>query len=744
MDEIVVGLEVLSIAAFVVLTGFGLVRARRGSRPARRLAAAFASLATILLVGIVLPESAPAWMTKVLLAVLLAFPFLLFRFTSSLEPGHRPTELAAAAAYGVLLVVSLALPAIPEADAERPAWFGVYLVLVLAYWTALSTIVVVRLWRAGRGHPTLTRRRMRLMSIAVAGLNAGILVAGTDPGASVELDLLVQGLVFLTAVAFLLGFAPPRILRLAWRRPEQQAAREALHGLLRAQSRTEVAEVVLPHAAALVGATQAAMVDADGTLIAAHGAGEELLEAIAIDGGREEGAGAHLRVPMGEGHGDLVVWPTSYTPIFGRDDLLAVQDIGTAAALALERAELLERERTVAEDASRARSAAERATLAKNDFLSSMSHELRTPLNAILGFGQLLEMAELGEPHGDSVRHIVQAGRHLLDLVNEVLDLARIEAGRLSLSPEPVEVDRLVREAVDLMLPAAADRGITVETALEGCDVHIHADRQRLKQVLLNLLSNAVKYNRDGGTVDVRCERRTDARIRISVRDTGPGIAPERRAGLFEPFDRLGAEQSAIEGTGLGLALARQLVEAMGGSIDVDSVPGEGSTFWVELAITASPLSSYELDAGEAEPRDTAGEARRTLLLIEDNLSNLRLVERILETRPHVSVLSAMQGGLGLELARQHRPDLIVLDLHLPDIPGDQLLHRLLADPATRSIPVVVASADATEGRIRRLLGVGAAEYLTKPIEVQRLLELVDRFLAPDDGTPPAGLRSSS
>jgi signal transduction histidine kinase/CheY-like chemotaxis protein len=731
MERLVGVLELLSIAAFVVLAVASLARVRRGSAPDRWLAGAFASLALILLLGAVLPEEGvSAWVTKATLAVLLAFPYLLFRFTSSFLRERPRSDTVALAGFAIVLIVSLALPQIPDADVERPGWFAVYLALVLLYWTGLSGVVVARLWRAGRGHPTLTRRRLRLMSLAVAGLNAGILVAGSGPQDAVIVQAMLQALVLFTAVAFILGFTPPRTLRIAWRMPEQEAARKAVNDLMRAESGPEVANVLLPHVTALVGASGAALVDPSGRVVASHEVSDAMLDGLSTDGDGENGRGGHVRIPVGEGGGDLAVWTSPYTPIFGRDDLLAVRDIGAVAALALERAELLGRERDSATAATLARSVAERASLAKNDFLSSMSHELRTPLNAILGFGQLLEMADLDERDKDSVQHIVRAGRHLLELVNEVLDLSRIEAGRLTLSPEPVQMDELVGEAVDLMRPSANERRISLSADLVSCDAHIQADRQRLKQVLLNLLSNAVKYNRDGGEIHVSCASTPDERVRISVRDTGPGIGPERRDDLFEPFERLGAERTSVEGTGLGLALARQLIEAMGGAIGVESSDGEGSTFWIELAITESPVAAFERGNG-APPEVPVNESReRTLLLIEDNLSNLTLVERILETRPHISVLSAMQGGLGLDLAHQHRPDLILLDLHLPDIPGDQILHRLRADPETRAIPVVVVSADATEGRIRRLKEAGAMDYLTKPIDVRRLLDLVDAHLS--------------
>ncbi len=378
----------------------------------------------------------------------------------------------------------------------------------------------------------------------------------------------------------------------------------------------------------------------------------------------------------------------------------------------------------------RAETEAEAANRAKSEFLSRMSHELRTPLNAILGFAQLLQMDAQTPEQRESVAHILKGGRHLLDLINEVLDIARIESGRLHLSPEPVPVGELLREALDLMRPLASERGIRLDLgAVPAEDGHVLADRQRLKQTVLNLISNAVKYNREGGKITVACAEGPGARLRIRVTDTGPGIPAAFQARLFTPFDRLGAEQRGPEGTGLGLALSKRLVEAMGGMLGVESAVGEGSTFWVELPLTASP--EERLGGVPAEPVavESAPRPAVTILYVEDNLSNLRLVERVLARRPEVTLLPAMQGRLGLDLAREHRPALILLDLHLPDVPGYEVLRHLQGDPRTRDIPVIVISADATPGQVQRLKDSGARAYLTKPLDVKELLALLDALV---------------
>jgi phosphoglycerate-specific signal transduction histidine kinase len=383
-------------------------------------------------------------------------------------------------------------------------------------------------------------------------------------------------------------------------------------------------------------------------------------------------------------------------------------------------------------EAEQSREIAERANRAKSEFLSRMSHELRTPMNSILGFAQVLARKELPQDQRKAVDHILRAGRHLLNLINEVLDISRIEANRQTLSLEPVRVDEVVQETLSLIRPLAAQRGCSIEEpAAVDAAWHVHADRQRLAQVLLNLLSNAAKYNRPGGSIGVAAEA-DENRVRIVVRDTGPGIAPEKLEQLFVPFERLGAELSDVEGTGLGLALSKRLVEAMGGELTVASVVGEGSTFTIVLPRTTAASANGGSASQVHIPADrsaTANGRAATLLYIEDNLANLTLIETILAGRPAITLMSALQGQLGLDLAWEHRPDVILLDLNLPDLPGDEVLARLRADERTRATPVIVISADATHGRSDTLLGGGAQAYLTKPLDVDQFLGTIDRLV---------------
>ncbi|MFU8788930.1 MAG: PAS domain S-box protein [Methylobacter sp.] len=390
-------------------------------------------------------------------------------------------------------------------------------------------------------------------------------------------------------------------------------------------------------------------------------------------------------------------------------------------------------ERKQAEQALiKSRDEAERANNAKSEFLSSMSHELRTPMNAILGFGQLLEIDDdITEEQADYVDEILKAGRHLLELINEVLDLSKIESGNINLSIEPLPCSELINECLALVRPIAQARGVVIKDVAMG-DYVVRADRTRLKQVLINLLSNAIKYNRPQGAVSIQVTAQQGHQVRLSVSDTGRGIPAARLQELFQPFSRLGAEESDIEGTGIGLTISRRLVEMMGGHINVQSEEGTGSTFWIELPGVESAEGGAEnseiLILGSEAPTDN--QYRHTVLYIEDNPANLRLVAQILGRNPLLKLIAASTAEMGLELASAHRPDLILLDINLPGMDGYQVLSVLRSLPPVKDTPVIAVSANAMPGDIERGRASGFDDYITKPIDMVQLLEAIDRLLA--------------
>ncbi|MEQ1742591.1 MAG: ATP-binding protein [Candidatus Nitrotoga sp.] len=385
------------------------------------------------------------------------------------------------------------------------------------------------------------------------------------------------------------------------------------------------------------------------------------------------------------------------------------------------------------EIARKSKEAAEAANIAKSNFLSYMSHELRTPLNAILGFAQLMEIG-VPPPTGVQIEwlgQITKAGWYLLGLINEILDLSLIESGKLSLSLETLSLEQVMLECQNLIESQVQKRDIKLTFPQFDNPCYVCADRIRLKQVLVNLLSNAIKYNREHGTVEVRCAESTPGRVRISIKDSGAGLSPEKLAQLFQPFNRLGQENSDIEGTGIGLVVTRRLVDVMEGTIGVESNVGGGCEFWIELPQAELPqLVGETAHPAELSLQTHENLGQHILLYVEDNPANLMLVEKIIEGRPHLKMVSARDGNQGVVLAQAHLPDVILMDINLPGISGIEAMNILRKDPATNHIPVIALSAHAMLHDVEMGLEAGFFKYLTKPIKINELMSALDEALA--------------
>ncbi|HEV2953092.1 MAG TPA: ATP-binding protein [Candidatus Dormibacteraeota bacterium] len=447
-----------------------------------------------------------------------------------------------------------------------------------------------------------------------------------------------------------------------------------------------------------------------------------------------------IRRPVTAGGGfEVRHWSPVNTPVLGEDGKLRyiihrVEDVTDFVRLEQRGGELEIELYQRAQELQRLNRELIAVNSGRSEFLSRVSHELRTPMTVILGYSELLSLdAGLDEALQPWVAQVTKAGNHLLSLIDDILDISRIEAGSLKMSLEPVSIGAVIRDAADLVRPLGIDNEVTLEVlATTPSEArHVVADQQRLKQVILNLLSNAIKYNRRRGRVSVMVIEAAKGRLRVIVSDTGAGLTEAQMDRLFVPFERLNAASAGIQGTGLGLALSRQLTEAMGGSMGVSSEVGVGTSFWIELEETVPVgLAAPELESEALVPPRTYPE-EVLILYAEDTVANVKLIETMLLRRPSVRIVAAMQGGIALDLACIHHPDLVLLDLHLPDMDGIEVLSRLHADPATSAIPVVILSADSTSSQRDLLMAAGAHAYLNKPVGLRSLLEAIDEATQP-------------
>jgi signal transduction histidine kinase/ActR/RegA family two-component response regulator len=646
--------------------------------------------------------------------------------------------LTAAAAFAF----AAGLPgATPQAGVTEPQ--AVALNILLAAWCVTVAEPAYRLARLSAGLPPVQRARMRSLAAGYSGLVvvAALIIVGVAIRGG-WLAITLRAVALISIPPLYLGLAPPRWLHRIWRRTEELRLRRAIHELLLfSPDRSTLARRGLDWAIRLVGAEAGLIAGPDGDTLAVQALAEPEVRLPV----RRSSAGSRARLvkvavgptmrqaivqplPLQSGSGQVVVVSGALSPTFGDDEVEWIGAYAASLAIALDRAEVAELATRREAELERARDLAERASRAKTEFLSRMSHELRTPLTAVIGFSELLLLEELGERREHHVSTILKAGEHLLDLINDILDIARIEEGRLPVVTEAVDVATVVAQVLDLARPMSVEREVAVDVSGIPDGLRVVADVHRVKQVLLNLVSNAVKYNHRGGWVEISALHR-DGWARIAVQDTGPGLRADEVERLFSPFERLSAAASGVQGIGLGLAVSKSLTEAMGGRIGVDTSPGAGSAFWVELRATEpGPSELVPTARGDGGKLGTV-RAPSLVLYVEDNPTNVGLVEGIVEAHGGLSLISVREGKHALQLAREHRPDVILLDAHLPDMDGVDVLRDLGTDAVTAKIPVVVLSADATRHQVARLLRAGAREYLTKPVRVSELVQALERHL---------------
>ena len=565
----------LNLALFTGVAIVALLQWHAGRGRAGLWAAlAFVSLAFVLDVGELLPEEPTNAFEEVAervqVAVLVLFPYFLYRFTVAFKEATPRLEQFLSVMTLVLLAWTFLLPDIPGEGEPRPAGFWAYLVAFLAHWTILALTVTVRLWRAGRGQPSVARRRMQLLSAASAMLTVALFVAAFVSDAGAGPDLVVDLLLTATAVAFLLGIAPPAPLRLLWRRPEQLRLQQAIEGLMGATSEEQVVRDVLPPMARLVGARTVALRDRDGRLLGAYGAADD------ANGEPPPNAGGvlHFEVPFGS----LDVWTSRYAPFFGTEEVQLLRTLGALTGLALDRSRLFAQEQ-------KARAALERADEVKTNFVALAAHELRTPVATIDGIIQTMERhPELDAERRDLLeRTLRQQSAHMRRLVDQLLDLSRLDADAIAIDPEPIAV----RERVEGVVKAAAgERADEVRVEVPE-ELHAVADPTAFERIVSNLVTNALRYG--SAPVIVRAEQR-DRHFRLAVEDEGPGVPPEFVPDLFERFTRSSSSRTVAGGTGLGLAIARSYANAHGGDLLYEQGTPGGARF--QLVLPTNPKSN--------------------------------------------------------------------------------------------------------------------------------------------------------
>jgi signal transduction histidine kinase/AmiR/NasT family two-component response regulator len=706
------------------------------------------------------------WIAYFTLLLLLMSGAALLFFRAAVVPYRRLTAYIYAVAFiaPAIAIPIVGIPTRPQCGSLQhldPHTLATYAVVIeaLMVWLVSLAEPAYTLWRASAGLDAVQRGRLRAMSVGYGTIVAVVLA--TVPTASACRTTAAQWIpeiASFVAIPFLYSsFAPPTFLKNLWRRTEEASLRTALQDLLLfSPNRKVLAHRALPWAVRLVGGESGVIVAEGSDVLATHGTGYE--PALEILTGsqmpsqpltvRLEKAGGRQAIVrplhLSHGLGALIVIGGALSPIFEASEEDTLTGYSASIATALDRADLFDSMARQEREIRNARDIAQAANRAKSEFLSRMSHELRTPLTAMIGFAELIELDDITDRQREYAQTILRAGSHLLELINDILDIARIEEGKISMSPEAVFVGDLAGDVIELVKPSTAQLSITVTVDIDP-ELAVVADRQRLKQVLVNFMSNGVKYNRERGSVVLSAYKATENIVRIVASDTGVGMSADDVDLLFSPFNRLWAQRSGIEGTGLGLALSKTLAEAMQGSIGVSSELGKGSKFWIELPVADPELleTARAVQEAEATAVVVSGPAR-LVLLAEDTESNIKLVKGILRHRPSVRLLTAPDGQTAIVTAKKHSPDLILLDLHLPDIDGAEVLKRMREIPSLEKTPVVIVTADATDEQRDRLLAAGAQEYITKPLRLKRLLQVVDAYLLPEKAEPTPSPETAS